>query len=334
MAVELGFIGAGGIARAHLSNLSQIDDVTVRAVSDVDKERAEEAAAQWGATPYTHCSEMLEKEDLDAVYVCLPPAMHGSLEIGLADLGLSFYIEKPLHLDLIVATEVERMTLENGLITSVGYQLRYSDAVQAARDYLADRQLTLAQGFYIGGLPGVAWWRQKKLSGGQVVEQSTHVYDLLRYLAGEVETVFATASTGAMSDIENYDLEDASVATLEFSNGAIGYVVTSCVLTDGGQRHIGLRFDGRNFTAKLTGDTLDIADSEEQRTESFPEPPGGWLGRADRAFIEAVRSGDGSAILSDYSDSLRTFALTLAVNKSFETGEPVSPTELLLSASH
>jgi predicted dehydrogenase len=334
MTIALGFIGAGGIARAHLANLRQIEGAAVRAVSDVDRQRAEAAAGPWGAKVYTDCMEMVEGETLDAAYVCLPPAMHGSLEIGLADVGLPFYIEKPLHLDLVVAAQVESMVREKNLLTCVGYQLRYSDAVAAALEQLADRQLALAQGFYIGGLPGAPWWRRKALSGGQVVEQSTHVYDLLRYMAGEVETVYAVASTGAMTDIEAYDVEDASVAILEFSNGAVGQVVSSCVLTGGGEPYVGLRFDGRGFTLKLAGGSMEIAAEGERRAESFPEPPGGWIMSADRAFIEAVRSGDGSRLHSDYSDGLRTLALTLAVNKSVEICEPVSPSELLMAASH
>jgi len=330
MAVQVGFVGAGGIARAHLANLRQLDGVAVRAVSDVDTGRAEEVAAEWGAKAYADCVDMLERERLDAVYVCLPPAAHGSLEMALADLGLPFYVEKPIHLDLVVAAQVECMVREKGLVTSVGYQLRYSDAVAAAREQLTDRQLALAQGFYIGGLPGAPWWRRKAQSGGQVVEQATHIYDLLRYLAGEVETVYAVASTGAMTDVEGYDLEDASVAMLEFSNGAVGHVVSACVLTGGGEPHVGLRFDGRAFTIKLAGSTLDVADERERRSESFPQPPGDWMLRADSAFIEAVR-GRNSAIRSDYADGLRTLALTLAVNKSLETREPA---ELLLAASH
>jgi len=334
MAVEVGFIGTGGIARAHLSNLRRIEGVTVRAVSDVDGSRAEQVAAQWEARPHTDCSTMLEQEELDAVYVCLPPAAHGSIEIQLADLRIPFYVEKPIHLDLAVAAQVESMVCEGELITSVGYQLRYSDAVQAARRYLEGRQISLAQGWFIGGLPGAAWWRQKRLSGGQVVEQSTHVCDLLRYLAGEVETVFALASTGAMADVENYDVEDASVAALEFSSGAVGHVVSTCVLTDGGDRTTGLRLDGRGFTVKLNADTLEVADAEGHRSDPVTPPEGGWMARADRAFIDAVRTGDGSAILSSYSDSLKTLALTLAVNRSMQTGEPVSPAELLLSTTH
>ncbi len=334
MTVELGFIGAGGIARAHLNNLRRIEGVAVRAVSDVDGSRAEQLAVQWDARPHADCSAMLEQEELDAVYVCLPPAAHGSIEIQLADLGIPFYVEKPIHLDLAVAAQVDSMVREKELITSVGYQLRYSDALKAMRRYLEDRQITIAQGFYLGGMPGVAWWRQKRLSGGQVVEQSTHIYDMLRYLAGEVETVYAAASTGAMTDVENYDVEDASVAALEFSSGAVGHVVSSCVLTDGGERNVSVRLDGRGFTVKLQGNTVEVADAEGQRADSFADPEGGWMALADRAFIEAVRTGDGSAILSSYSDSLKTLALTLAVNESMETGERVSPAELLLAAAH
>jgi predicted dehydrogenase len=334
MSVRVGFVGAGGIARAHMDNLRELADVAVVAVSDVRLERARQAAGPWSAAAYSDCVQMLDREHLDAVYVCVPPAEHGSIEIELAELGIPFYVEKPIHLDLMVAAQVEAIAAEKGLVTCSGYQLRYSDAVQAAREELSDRQITLAQGFYIVGMPAAAWWRRRALSGGQVVEQSTHVYDLLRYLAGEVETVSAFASTGAMTDVEGFDVEDASVAALDFSGGAVGHVVSSCVLKEGGEPQVALRFDGRGYTLKLTAESIELAAAEERRSESFPPPPGGWMARADRAFIEAVRRGDPSGIRSDYTDSLRTLALTLAVNRSFETAERVSPAEVLLAASH
>jgi predicted dehydrogenase len=334
MSLELGFIGAGGIARAHLANLRAIEGVVVRAVSDVNPAHAEEFAVQAGARPYTCCTDMLEAESFDAVYVCLPPGAHGGLEIEIAELGIPFYIEKPVHLDLVAAAEVSRIVAEKELVTSAGYQLRYSDAVKAAAEFIADREVALAQGFYVGGLPGAPWWRKRDLSGGQVVEQSTHVFDILRYLLGDAETVCARASAGAMGDVEGYDVDDASVALLEFSSGAVGHVVSSCVLTDGGEKEVSIRLDGRSFTVRLEPDTLRVSDGGESRTQEFSLPRGGWMGRADRAFIQAVRTGDASRICSSYASGVRTLALTLAVNRSIETGEPVSPAELLLSASH
>jgi myo-inositol 2-dehydrogenase/D-chiro-inositol 1-dehydrogenase len=303
MSLELGFIGAGGIARAHLANLRAIDGVVVRAVSDVNAGQAEQFAVQAEARAYTCCNDMLEAEAFDAVYICLPPGAHGGLEIEIAELGIPFYVEKPVHLDLVAAAEVSSIVAEKGLITSVGYQLRYSDAVKAAGEFLADREVALAQGFYVGGLPGAPWWRRRDLSGGQAVEQSTHIYDLLRYL-------------------------------LEFSSGAVGHVVSACVLTDGGEREASIRLDGRSFTLRLQPDSLHVSDGGESRSQEFSLPRGGWMGRADRAFVQAVRTGDASGIRSSYASGVRTLALTLAVNRSIETGEPVSPAELLLAASH
>jgi myo-inositol 2-dehydrogenase/D-chiro-inositol 1-dehydrogenase len=334
MSLELGFIGAGGIARAHLANLRAIDGVVVRAVSDVNAGQAEQFAVQAEARAYTCCNDMLEAEAFDAVYICLPPGAHGGLEIEIAELGIPFYVEKPVHLDLVAAAEVSSIVAEKGLITSVGYQLRYSDAVKAAGEFLADREVALAQGFYVGGLPGAPWWRRRDLSGGQAVEQSTHIYDLLRYLLGDAETVCARASTGAMADVEGYDVDDASVALLEFSSGAVGHVVSACVLTDGGEREASIRLDGRSFTLRLQPDSLHVSDGGESRSQEFSLPRGGWMGRADRAFVQAVRTGDASGIRSSYASGVRTLALTLAVNRSIETGEPVSPAELLLAASH
>ena len=95
MAVELGFIGTGGIARTHLNNLRRIEGVTVRAVCDVDGSRAEEVAGQCAARPHTDCSTMLEQEELDAVYVCLPPAAHGSIEIQLRNPFTSIWRSPP-----------------------------------------------------------------------------------------------------------------------------------------------------------------------------------------------------------------------------------------------
>jgi predicted dehydrogenase len=334
MSMRVAFIGAGEAGRAHLATVSGIDDVHICAVADIDRDRAAALAAECGAKAYERCSEILESEKPDAVYVCVPPAMHGTIEIQLADAGVPFFVEKPINLDLSVASQVEQMVAEQDLTTSVGYQFRYSDAVQAARDFLSNRQPVLAQGFYVGSMPEKPWWRNKTLSGGQVVEQASHVFDLLRYLVGEVETVCAFATTGAMLDVPEYSVEDASVAALEFSGGSIAQVATSCVLNGGGKPRVGIRFDGRSFTVQLDPQALSISDSQGSRDEVFHATPELWSARADRAFIEAVRTGDRSGILCDYSDALHTLDLVLSVDRSLTERQPTSPSRLLMRASH
>jgi len=334
MALKVAFVGAGDAGRAHLATIAEMDDAQVCAVADIDRDRAAALAAECGAKAYERCSDILEAAKPDAVYVCVPPAMHGTIEIQLADAGVPFFVEKPINLDLSVASQVEQMVADQDLITSVGYQFRYSDAAQGAREYLSNRQSVLAQGFYVAPMPEKPWWRNKALSGGQVVEQASHVFDLLRFLVGEVETVCAFATTGAMLDVPEYSVEDASVAALEFSDGSIAQVATACVLNGGGESRVGIRFDGRSYTVKLDPQALSISDCRGSREETFHATPELWSARADRAFVEAVRTGDRSGILCDYSDALHTLDLVLSVDRSLAERRPTSPSRMLMNASH
>ena len=332
MALKVAFIGAGGIAGAHMPNVAGREDTAITAVCDIAAERAAEAAKQWGAQSYTDYGEMLEAEELDAAYVCLPPAAHGAIELDLAERGIPFCVEKPVNLDPAAAVKVLKAVRERGLVTSVGYQVRYAPQVKTARDFVAEHRPSLVEGWFVGGMPGVAWWRVKAASGGQAVEQTTHIYDLARCVVGEVARVSAFGSTGAMTDIENYDIEDASVAVLEFECGAVGHITSACMLTDGGAGRTGLKIDGRAYSIHLTYGSLkiDTADGTEEQDHT------GALGPAmkdlDYAFLGAVAGCDASKIRSDYESGLKSCAVSLAVNESMATGRPVSPSQLLKDA--
>lgn len=334
MSISIAMVGAGEAARAHAANLAKIEDVTVKAVSDIDPDRAGALAAQADATAYTHCVEMIEAVRPDAVYVCLPPGCHGSLEIELADMGIPFFVEQPIHLDLDVAVQVRDMVAEAQLVTAVGYQSRYSSAVQNAREFLSNRQISLVQGFYVSGMRPMEWWRQKSLSGGQLLTEAAHLYDLLRYLVGEVETVSAFSCAGAMVDVPLFDIDDSTVASLEFSDGPVGQMATSCVLKEGGEPRVGLRFDGRGWTVIMDPDVMRVTEGDESREQGFVGDPHRWMCRADRAFVNAVKTGDPSGILSDYADAVRTLDLVLAVDRAITEREPQSPSLMLIRADH
>ena len=332
MALRVGCIGVGGIAGAHLPNVAGRSNTRIAALCDLDERRLQEAASKWGANAYTDYKEMLDSERLDAAYVCLPPAAHGTIEVELAKRGIPFCVEKPIHLDLETAVRVAKAVRRKKLVTCVGYQVRYAPQVAAAAGFLSDRSISLVEGWFVGGMPGVRWWRQKALSGGQAVEQTTHIYDLTRRLAGEVERVCAFGSTGAMKDIEGFDIEDASVALLEFESGAVGHICSACVLMEGGAPHVGLRFDGRDFTVELTYGSLKIHTAEGVDERDHSGALGPAMAKLDNTFLSAVETRDTSGIQSSYEDGLRTLALTLAVNASIESGKPVRPAGLLKEA--
>ena len=318
MAIKIGFIGVGGIAGSHLGNLSQIEEARVVAVCDVVEEKAEEAAKKYQAISYTNYKEMLDKEGLDAVFICVPPFAHGDIEIDVAKKGIPFFVEKPVNLSLEKAKEVERIVREKNLITSVGYCLRYMDIVEKAKDFLQDKKIALVLGRYFGQVPGAGkgWYSKKEKSGGQIVEQATHIVDLMRYLAGDVDSLYGQGFEG-INKFENYDVEDASIVNMHFNNGAIGSLTCNWLL-HGFQSALEIVTKGFQIQCSIT--SLKII-SENKKEEFLVNNNYSLL--EDQIFVEAVKNNDPTKIKSDYNDGLKSLEVTLAANESMEKEEVI-----------
>ena len=318
MAIKIGFIGVGGIAGSHLGNLSQIEEARVVAVCDVVEEKAEEAAKKYQAISYTNYREMLDKEGLDAVFICVPPFAHGDIEIDVAKKGIPFFVEKPVNLSLEKVKEVERIVREKNLITSVGYCLRYMDIVEKAKDFLQDKKIALVLGRYFGQVPGAGkgWYSKKEKSGGQIVEQATHIVDLMRYLAGDVDSLYGQGFEG-INKFENYDVEDASIVNMHFKNGALGSLTCNWLLS-GFQS--ALEIVTKGFQIQCSTTSLKII-SENKKEEFLPSNNFALL--QDEIFVEAVKNNDPAKIKSDYNDGLKSLEVTLAANESMEKEEVI-----------
>lgn len=317
--VRVGFIGAGGIAGNHLGNLRNFDDVEFAAMCDVAKERAEGRANDFGGNPYTDFQEMLEKEELDAVYLCLPPFAHGEPELATLERGIPIFIEKPIDADIASALAVRDKVAETGVLTSVGYNWRYSDAIQKARERLTDFKVLGALGAWMGGMPGTPWWRVKELSGGQHIEQTTHVFDVCRFLLrGEAVSVHAVAAKGGMTEVPNYDIEDISFVNIAFDNGTIANIQSACCLSGWGR--VKIEVFGKNLAADITqGQATLISGGNREEIKSTVNP----YQLEDRIFIDAVKSGDGSKILAPYAEAVQTQKLMVAATRSMESGKAV-----------
>ena len=214
--IKIGFIGLGAMARNHLERLGEIPNATVVAGADPDAQRREERAAKFGFRGYADYQEMLEQTDLDAVYVCLPPYAHTGQEQAVIERNLAIFVEKPVCLDLTYARQTAEAISASGIINSVGYMCRYLDVVAEAKQIIGSSPIVAMRGFYFSPIPRSPWWTRKALSGGQIVEQATHVVDLMRYFAGEAVKVSAEGYRGVITDVDGYDLEDAATVNLPF----------------------------------------------------------------------------------------------------------------------
>ncbi|MBI2942409.1 MAG: Gfo/Idh/MocA family oxidoreductase [Chloroflexi bacterium] len=320
MGVRLGFIGTGGIAGAHFDCLATIPQATVAAVFDVNRAAAERAAARHpGCRVYDDAHELIATADVDAMYVCVPPFAHEDYEIAIAERGLPLLVEKPVSLTMPEARRAAATIERAGVLNAAGYHWRYQPLIDRAREILGDRPIGLIRGHFIGGLPGTPWWRVKAQSGGQIVEQTTHIFDLARHFGGEVVSVYAQAARGLMTEVESYDIEDASTVTLRFASGAIGSISSADIAPGYGS---GIEIVSRDLTLQITGGSLKalrVRHVEEFTENVRPHPHV----LEDRAFVSAVERGDASLIRSTFIDGVRTLEVTLAANQSLETGEVV-----------
>lgn len=316
--MRIGFIGTGGIAAAHMKALQEMEDVEFAAMCDIDEEKAQGRAEEFGGTAYSDFHRMYDKEELDAVYISTPPFAHGDIELMACERGIPMFIEKPVDVDMGRASKIGEAIRNSGVIVSVGYHWRYSAGCRYVRQVLADEPMILgALGSWIGGMPGTPWWRVRAQSGGQHVEQTTHIFDLARYVIGsEAKAVHGLAVSGSMTDVPGYDVDDMSVVNIHFENGAIANIVSCCAMKGFGRAKLEVLC--RGLVVGITGGSVSVNRAGEE--EEIPELEGS---DRDRVFIDAVKTGDGSGILSTYDDAVKTLGIMLAASESFETGKVV-----------
>lgn len=322
MTLQIGIIGTGGIAKAHLEGLVKMDGVKIAGFCDVVLERAAAAAEKHGGKSYESAAMMLDDLQLDAVWICLPPFAHGDAERQALSHRIPFFVEKPVGLDAGVCREIAAEVEKTGLLTGVGYMNRYRRSVQRGRECLREDPPVLGYGGWIGGSPrGDSWWTTKSQSGGQLVEQTTHTVDLARYLCGDAEEVFAHATREFNKDIPGYDIEDASMVNIRFKAGAVVTLMSSCACQAGGG--VFLNVLGKTTCLKYTGweHSLTI-----ERPNQEPEKIAGEadiFAVEDAGFLEAVRTRNHAGVLCSYPDGWKTAELALAANESMETGKAV-----------
>jgi len=318
MAVKIGFIGCGGIANSHMRSLAQIKDAQMVAFCDLNKERAEAAAKKFGGEVYTNYRTMYQREDLDAVYICIPPFAHTDQEIRAAQQGIHLFVEKPVAGSLKKAKQIEAAIKKSRIISSVGYHFRYMNTTQKAKQILSNKKIGMVLGYWMGGLPGVYWWRRKELSGGQMVEQTTHIFDLARYFAGDVKKVHAAYASRLLKRVPKLNIPDLGTTILEFENGAIGTITSTCSLSQGYK--VGLAVTAKDLVLEIMAGELKVIGARRRKPISGD---GKQNLRENRAFVKAVKTGERSGILSPYSDGVKTLVVTLAANEAARTGKAV-----------
>ncbi len=359
-APRVALLGVGQRGLQHLAALWQMQQeglVSVVALADAHAENiAEEAIrravpdyTQGNIRLYTRFADLLAGERCDALYVCIPPSRHRGEVVEAVERGWHVFVEKPMSLSLAVAQEMAAGIRQRGVLAAVGFQQRYDPWYHAIQAHLRDKRLVhvawLQAGAVedhrvkythteeLGGPASRVWTAYRAWSGTTLVEAGIHQTDLMRYWCGEIAWVAAHyVPRPAEVWAEEGDNPYAYSVTYGFTNGAVGNLILSRlarvfrrdaylhVLWDHGH----LRIEESGPVAYFY--TGPYPPPSQPAPEALRHPLPVPATRQDstlainRAFLQAVATGDPSLIRSPFTDALRSLAAVLAANVSHALG--------------
>jgi myo-inositol 2-dehydrogenase/D-chiro-inositol 1-dehydrogenase len=318
--LRAGIIGLGWIARVHVPALDAAADIELVAACDTDSERAEAIARPRGARAYTSWEEMLNREDLDALWVCTPPLRHRDPALAALASGIHVYLEKPIARTLDDAEAIVSAARSADAVCAVGYQWHASELIEKAREALAGQRVALLLGRNYGPVAGRPWFMDRAQGGGQILERGSHHIDLQRAIAGEISAVQAVAAREqlAQSDSEG-SIDDAIGLVLHFESGALGSVY-SAWSREGqpGLYTTDILATDATITLEFGPDAFRI--SGLSRSRSLAGEFGDPMKRSFARFLEAARTGDAGLVFCSPQDALRTLAVALACERALEDG--------------
>jgi predicted dehydrogenase len=221
--------GLGSIGRRHLRNLIALGEKDIVLLRTRKATLPDDELA--GYPVETDIHEALQKHKPEAVIVANPTALHLDVAIPAAEAGCHILLEKPISDSLERVDILQRAAQKSGGKILVGFQFRYHPTLNKARELIqanAIGKILTVHAHWGEYLPQWHPWEDYRQSyaaradlGGGVIRTLTHPLDYLRYLIGEVDTLWSF--NGHISALE-LDVEDVAEIGLKFSNGAIGGV--------------------------------------------------------------------------------------------------------------
>lgn len=314
--LRVGVYGTGSWAnRTHLPNLAAMANLELVAACDADPEARRETAARFGiARTYADGHEMLRAERLDVLFSVVPAYARTDVEATAALAGVHLFSEKPQATTMAVARRIDEAVHRGGVLSTVCFRERYRPLFQEARRLLRGREIVHVRFQSFAGLPTrqdqvpedrrQSWHYRMDQAGGAAFDWGVHAVDYARFLTG-LEITHAQAYYHHPPE---YNQPLSCSFNLRFATGAtMSMSFTAAAPTPPKGEPPFTVFYAGGCLALWMYDRLEVDGEVVYKAEEF-DP---WLAQ-DRAFIEAVRRGDGSGILNDYHDGLYSLAPVLA----------------------
>lgn len=337
--LNIALIGCGRISVRHAQLLGsgRIVGARLSAVCDIVGAKAEKLGSEFKVAHFTDMHDMMRSQKPDVVVVLTESGNHARHVLDLVQYGAHIVVEKPMALKLADADAMIEACDAADIKLFVIKQNRFNVPVRKLREAVEKKRF----GKLVMGTVRVRWCRPQayydqdpwrgtwELDGGVLTNQASHHVDLLEWMMGSVDSVFAMSRT-ALVDIE---AEDTAVVVLRFNNGALG-IIEATTATRPKDLEGSISIMGEKGTVEIGGFAVnqmkvwnfaepEAGDDEVLSTYSVNPPNVYGFGHKEY-YDHVVRSvRDDGANLVDGLQGRRSLELISAIYESVETGQEV-----------
>jgi myo-inositol 2-dehydrogenase/D-chiro-inositol 1-dehydrogenase len=318
--IKIGFLGAGYIAGVHAAVLARDKRVEITAVHDLKKPANEQLARATGATVAHSVAEVLAM--CDAVYITTPNTKHTELAIVAIEERKHVFCEKPMSTTLAEARRVLRAAEKSDRVFQVGHNRRFAPVYAELKRMLSESHQPHSAHVKMnrGELLNPEWVGNPEITGGFLYETTIHMFDMMRFLFGEVATVQAVGSKHEYQEIDDFS------ALFRFQNGMHATLASAA---DASWLFPFERVEvfchhativTREMESLVCSEGLEGKLVEHSMHQLSKEEKWGYA-QENRAFIDAIIEGKPPAVSA--VDGYKSVEMVEAVYESIRIGEQI-----------
>ena len=320
--IKIGIIGAGYIGGVHAGVLARDERVRLSGVYDVRAERAERLARSSDAEVAPSARELIETSD--AVYITTPNTEHTALAIAAALAGKHVFCEKPMATGLEDAQSVLSAARgAGGAVFQVGHNRRFAPVYVKLKELVEEEGRPHSAHIKMnrGELINPEWVADPRVTGGFLYETTIHMFDMMRFLFGEVSELYAVGSTHEYPEVDDFS------ALISFKSGMHATLASSADASwlfpfervEVFSHHATIVT--REMESLIHSAGLEGTHTTHPMHQLSKEEKWGYV-QEDRAFVDAILTGSAASVTA--MDGYRSVELVDACYRSVQTGERIN----------
>lgn len=322
-------LGCGRIGRMHARNLARHKRAELISVFDIAHKAAADTAAELGVVAAATVDEILADARVQAVLIATSTDTHVPLIVAAAKAGKSVLCEKPIDLDLKRAEACGAEIAPLKATVMIGFNRRFDPSFRAIRARVQAGEIGKLEQVIITSRdpapPPVAYI---KVSGGLFRDMTIHDFDMARYLAGDIESVFAYGGNLVDPEIKEAGDIDAAMVVLRAKSGTLIHINNSRRCTYGYDQRVEafgvngmLQAQNHFATSVLSWGKHGTATTDTAQPFFIERYAEAYAAEIDH-FVESVLTG--KPLLSSFADGVAALRLAEAAGESMRTGRAVS----------